>query len=86
VKFSLHDRRCRVVSQFDCGGYFGTLKIAIRFPPILIVSSRVPTKTFLPFHFTSRQPFPLAVLLVVACGVKCAAGSKMRTILEPIPE
>ncbi len=38
--------------------HFGTLKIAIRFPPMLIVSIREPTKTFLLFLFTNLHgPF-----------------------------
>lgn len=54
------------MSQFDCGSWFrviylGTLKIAIRFLPRLIVSSKVPTKTFFPFTFTNRQPLPLVI-------------------------
>lgn len=35
--------------------YFGTLKIAIRLPPMFIVSINDPTKTFLLFLFINRQ-------------------------------
>jgi hypothetical protein len=41
--------------------YFGTLKIAMRFDPKFIVASNVPTKTFLVFALTNRQPLPLVI-------------------------
>jgi hypothetical protein len=42
--------------------HFGTLKIAMRLDPILMVSSRVPTNTrFRPLTLASRQPVPLVI-------------------------
>jgi hypothetical protein len=43
--------------------HFGTLKIAMRFEPRLMVSSSVPTNTWLrPITLASRQPVPLVIL------------------------
>jgi len=45
-----------------CVAYFGTLNIASRFLPKLMVLSSVPTKIRLrPLTAASRQPFPLVI-------------------------
>jgi hypothetical protein len=42
--------------------YFGTLKMAMRLLPKLIVLSNVPTNTrFLPLRVASLQPFPFVI-------------------------
>ena len=51
--------RAKCLLAYD---YFGTLKIASRLPPTLMVWSKVPTKTrFLPVTAARRQRVPLVI-------------------------
>lgn|ERR1019366_7902312 len=60
--------------------YFGTLKIAIRFEPILMVSNSVPTNTrFSPRTKTSRQPVPLVILSPLLAFLPCIVISLVAT-------
>lgn len=57
-------------------GYLGTLKIAIRFEPILMVSNSVPTNTsFFPRTLARRQPVPLVILSPLLAFLPCIAIS-----------
>jgi hypothetical protein len=71
-------------ARFASGGvrvdYFGTLKIAIRLEPILMVSNSVPTNTrFSPRTKTSRQPVPLVILSPLLAFLPCIVISLVAT-------
>src|ERR1019366_5560783 len=74
----------RKLGSFRFGGvgvyYLGTLKIAIRFEPIFMVSNSVPTNTrFSPRTKTSRQPVPLVILSPLLAFLPCIVISLVAT-------
>jgi hypothetical protein len=54
-KIAIAERNEPPTGAAKYNSYFGTLKIAIRLPPMFIVSIKDPTKTFLFFLFIKRQ-------------------------------
>ena len=72
----------RLFSKVRLLDYFGTLNIAMRFDPKLMVSISVATKTrFLPLILASRQPVPLAILSPLFAFFPCIRIS--FAIFEP---